>query len=82
VRLAAPVDAVEYARTLYAALREADALGLRLVVAVPPSVGSPADEGLVEAVEDRLVRASHDEIGDDGDDGSSPRDATSCHHLT
>ena len=56
VRLAAPVDAEEYARTLYAALREADALGLRTVLAVPPST-----EGVGMAVIDRLTRAAHHE---------------------
>ena len=53
VRLAAPKDADEYARVLYAALREADALALREVVAVPP----PA-QGIGIAVRDRLRRAA------------------------
>ena len=53
VRLAAPQDADEYARVLYAALREADALDLREVVAVPP----PA-QGIGIAVRDRLRRAA------------------------
>lgn len=53
VRLSAPSDAVEYARALYAALREADVLGLRRVVAVPPP-----GTGLALAVTDRLSRAS------------------------
>lgn len=53
VRLAAPADAVDYARILYAALREADALGLQQVVAVPPS-----GNGIALAVADRLARAA------------------------
>jgi L-threonylcarbamoyladenylate synthase len=52
VRLSAPPDAAGYARVLYAALREADALGLARVVAVPPP---PTGIGL--AVADRLARA-------------------------
>jgi L-threonylcarbamoyladenylate synthase len=52
VRLAAPATVEAYAHGLYRALREADALGLRLVVAVPP----PAS-GLGAAVTDRLTRA-------------------------
>jgi L-threonylcarbamoyladenylate synthase len=53
VRLSAPRDSAEYARVLYAALREADALGLRRVVAVPPS-----GDGVAVAVADRLTRAA------------------------
>lgn len=53
VRLAAPADTAEYARGLYAALREADALGLRTVLAV-----APAGAGLAAAVRDRLSRAA------------------------
>ena len=53
VRLAAPTDADEYARVLYAALREADALALPLVAAVPPG-----PEGVGAAVLDRLTRAA------------------------
>ena len=53
VRLSAPADAADYARVLYAALREADALGLGRVLAVPP----PAD-GVGAAVLDRLRRAA------------------------
>ena len=54
VRLAAPTDADEYARVLYSALREADALGLRTILAVPPD-----SEGVGMAVIDRLTRAAH-----------------------
>lgn len=54
VRLSEPVDAGDYARVLYAALREADALGLACVLAVAP----PAD-GIGAAVVDRLRRAAH-----------------------
>lgn len=56
VRLAAPIDADAYAQVLYAALREADALDLHTVLAVPPpSVGVGA------AVLDRLTRAAHEQ---------------------
>ena len=53
VRLAAPENADDYARDLYSALREADALELSRVVAIPPS---PA--GIGAAVIDRLERAA------------------------
>ena len=53
VRLSAPATADEYARVLYAALREADALGLAEVLAVPPPAG-----GIGAAVADRLDRAA------------------------
>jgi L-threonylcarbamoyladenylate synthase len=53
VRLAAPPAVDDYARVLYAALREADALELTKVVAVPP-----APEGVGAAVCDRLARAA------------------------
>jgi L-threonylcarbamoyladenylate synthase len=53
VRLAEPADADAYAHVLYAALREADALGLTTVVAVPPP-----DAGVGTAVRDRLRRAA------------------------
>jgi len=53
VRLAAPENADDYARDLYSALREADALELSRVVVIPPS---PA--GIGAAVIDRLERAA------------------------
>lgn len=53
VRLAAPDDTNAYAQALYAALREADALALETVLAVPP----PPD-GVGAAVRDRLARAA------------------------
>ncbi len=53
VRLAVPRNAEEYARVLYAALREADALQLEAVLAVPP-----AATGVGVAVIDRLIRAA------------------------
>ncbi|MBX7099224.1 MAG: threonylcarbamoyl-AMP synthase [Myxococcaceae bacterium] len=46
-------DPAEAARTLYAALRELDARGVDVVVAVPPAEG-----GLGQAVRDRLQRAA------------------------
>lgn len=53
VRLAAPADAAEYARILYAALRAADAKGLpRVVVVLPPA------DGIGAAIRDRLTRAA------------------------
>ena len=53
VRLSEPVTVDDYARVLYAALREADALGLESVLAVEP----PSD-GIGAAVADRLRRAA------------------------
>lgn len=53
VTLATPNDADEYARVLYGALREADALGLDIVLAVPPE-----PHGIGRAVVDRLRRAA------------------------
>ena len=54
VRLGAPDDAAQYARSLYRSLREADALRLQLVVAVAPTPDGP----LATAVADRLRRAA------------------------
>ena len=54
IRLASPTDSAEYARCLYAALREADDAGIRTVLAVPPSDHAP----LAAAVLDRLRRAA------------------------
>ena len=54
VRLSAPHDSAEYARVLYAALRQADALGLDRVLAVLPS-----PDGVGAAIADRLARAAH-----------------------
>ncbi len=53
VTLATPADADEYARDLYAALREADAVGLDAVIAVAPDRA-----GIGAAVADRLRRAA------------------------
>ena len=55
VRLSAPKDVNDFARVLYAALREADALELETVLAVPPP-----HIGVGAAVDDRLRRAAHD----------------------
>lgn len=56
VRLAAPTDEWEYAKVLYSALREADALQLRAVAAVEPR----GETSAAEAVRDRLRRAAAD----------------------
>jgi L-threonylcarbamoyladenylate synthase len=56
VVLGPPSDTDEYARTLYARLREADELGLDVVLAVPPLAGR-----IGAAVADRLERAAHRE---------------------
>ncbi len=53
VRLSAPETPEDYARVLYAALREADALELTTVLAV-----LPPDEGVGSAVIDRMTRAA------------------------
>ena len=53
IRLAAPKDVVDFARIVYAALREGDAQGLKSVV-----VAEPVGDGLALAIRDRLMRAS------------------------
>jgi len=53
VRLAAPKTHEEFARVLYAALRAADAQGLRVVV-----VQQPVGDGIAIAIRDRLKRAT------------------------
>lgn len=53
-RLAQPTGLTEYAYALYAALRSADDLGLRTVVAVAPE----GSDGLAVAIRDRLQRAA------------------------
>ena len=53
IRLSAPTDAAEYARALYAALREADARDLAIIIAVAPPPG-----GIADAIRDRLARAA------------------------
>jgi len=55
VRLLAPSSHADYARGLYAAMRSADAGGLRMIVAIPPE---PDDDGIGDAVADRLRRAA------------------------
>jgi L-threonylcarbamoyladenylate synthase len=53
IRLAAPNSVEDFARVLYAALREGDAQGLKSVV-----VTEPLGDGLALAIRDRLMRAS------------------------
>lgn len=53
IRLAAPADVEDFARSLYAAFREADALMATDVLVVPPR-----GEGLATAIRDRLRRAA------------------------
>jgi len=53
IRLAAPNSVEDFARLMYAALREGDAQGLISVV-----VAEPAGDGLALAIRDRLMRAS------------------------
>lgn len=54
IELSRPTSDEEFARDLYAALRQADQLGLDQVVVV-----LPGNEGLAEAIRDRLARAAH-----------------------
>ena len=54
VRLTAPKTHDEFARVLYAALREADQMGLKTVV-----VQQPIGGGIAMAIRDRLKRAAH-----------------------
>jgi len=53
IRLASPTSVEEYARVLYSALRQADALGLETVRVVPP-IG----DGLAIAIRDRITRSA------------------------
>ena len=53
IRLASPTSVEEYARTLYAALRDGDSQGLSTICVIPPS-----GDGLAIAIRDRLIRAS------------------------
>ena len=53
IRLAAPISVEDFARLMYAALREGDAQGLKSVV-----VTEPVGDGLALAIRDRLMRAS------------------------
>jgi L-threonylcarbamoyladenylate synthase len=52
-RIASPQNANEYARVLYAALRDADKSSEELIYAVPPTGG-----GIAAAIRDRLSRAA------------------------
>ena len=54
VRLASPTTVEQYARDLYAALREGDARNLIRIV-----VEQPKGDGLAAAIRDRLKRAAH-----------------------
>jgi L-threonylcarbamoyladenylate synthase len=54
IRLSMPQSNLQYAEELYAALREADRLGLAHVVALLPS-----GDDIAIAVRDRLTRAAH-----------------------
>ncbi len=53
IRLAAPKNATEFARELYAALRAADEKGLTTVV-----VAQPSGNGISIAIRDRLIRSA------------------------
>ncbi len=69
--LVADDDPAAYARVLYARLREADRLGLGLLVAV-----APAEEGLGVAVADRLRRAAAAAAADYSSPDHAVRDAS------
>ena len=53
VRLASPRTLEDFARTLYAALREGDKRGINRIVVIPPD-----GDGLAIAIRDRLTRAA------------------------
>jgi len=53
IRLASPKNPDEFARVMYAALRDADARGIKKVVAI-----TPEGDGIAIAIRDRLERAS------------------------
>jgi len=59
IRLASPNTVQQFARDLYAALREGDARGLTKII-----VSQPEGEGLAEAIRDRLKRAAHQLLND------------------
>mgnify|MGYP002137956065 CR=1 FL=1 len=59
IRLASPNTVEQFARDIYAALREGDARGLAKIV-----VSQPEGEGLAEAIRDRLKRAAHQLLND------------------
>ena len=54
IRLASPISIEKYARDLYSALRDGDALNLVEIV-----VAEPSGEGLAAAIRDRLKRAAN-----------------------
>ena len=54
IRLAAPTNNEEFARTLYSALRSADAQSISRVVVLQPT-----GDDIAVAIRDRLLRASH-----------------------
>jgi L-threonylcarbamoyladenylate synthase len=53
IRLAAPINTDDYARSLYGAMRSGDQQQLPVIVVVPPS-----GEGLAAAIRDRISRAA------------------------
>jgi len=54
IRLASPINDVEFAQSLYASLRKADELGLSHVV-----IEQPTGSGIAVAIRDRLMRAAN-----------------------
>ena len=54
IRLAEPHDAVDYAKILYAALRQGDDNNCEIIYVIPPQ-----GEGIAAAVRDRIQRAAH-----------------------
>ena len=54
VRLSAPKDVQDFARSLYSSLRKADQSGIGRIV-----VAQPEGEGLAEAIRDRLAKAAN-----------------------
>jgi L-threonylcarbamoyladenylate synthase len=54
VRLSAPKDIQDFARSLYSSLRKADQSGIRRIV-----VAQPEGQGLAEAIRDRLAKAAN-----------------------
>ena len=57
IRLAAPQDNTEYAHTLYNAMRQGDALGIKNIYALPAE-----DVGVGVAINDRLIKAATRDI--------------------
>jgi L-threonylcarbamoyladenylate synthase len=53
IRLAAPINLHDFGQSLYASFREADLMGLKTIVVIPP-----LGDGIAHAIRDRLNKAA------------------------